>query len=113
MKNKKFGNGLLAVSLLVLPVLIFAAVQEPEAPITSMSQIESLILKVRNWIFTIFLIVAVVFVVMAAFGYLTSGGDPAKVKAAQQQLIYAIVAIAIALIAGGVVVLVRNFITSS
>lgn len=111
MKNKKLRNGLLAVSLLVLPILILAAVQSPETPITSVDQVESLILKVRNWIFTIFLIVAVIFVVMAAFGYLTSGGDPAKVKTAQQQLIYAVVAIAVALIAGGIVAVVRNFIT--
>jgi len=42
------------------------------------------------------------FILYAAFIYLTAGGDPEKVKTASNQLIYAAVAIAVALVAQGI-----------
>jgi len=62
-----------------------------------------------TWLFTIFLILAVVFAILAAFNYLFSGGDPAKVKTASTQLIYVAVAIGVALLAVGIRFLVANF----
>ncbi len=55
-----------------------------------------------NWIFTILLILAVIFILMAAFKYLTAGGDQEKIGVAHKMLIYAIVAIAVALLAQGI-----------
>lgn len=120
MKNKKLRNGLLVVSLslLILPSLILAAapLKSPETDPNQIALTENaiynVIIKVRNWVYTIFGIVAVIFIVLAAFDYLTSGGDPTKVKAAQSKLIYALVAIAVALIAGGATALIREFITT-
>jgi uncharacterized membrane protein len=54
-----------------------------------------------NWVFTILLILAVIFILMAAFKYLTAQGDAEKISGAHRMLIYAVVAIAVALLAQG------------
>ena len=51
-----------------------------------------------TWVFTVFLIIAVIMILVAAFRYLFSGGDPGKVAAATKAVIFAAVAIAVALL---------------
>lgn len=58
----------------------------------------TLLNNVVTWLFTIFLIIAVIFIIIAAFRYLFSGGDPAGVKKATQAVVFAAVAIAVALL---------------
>lgn len=48
---------------------------------------------------TVFYIVAAIFIIIAAFKYLTAQGDPEKVGEARQMVIYAVIAIAVALLA--------------
>lgn len=55
-----------------------------------------------NWFFTILLIVAIIYILLAAYNYLTAAGDDDKVKKAHKMLIYAVVGIAVALLAQGV-----------
>ena len=64
---------------------------------------------VINWLFGLLIILAVIFVLVAAFKYLTSGGDPEKVKSANHSLIYAAVAVAVAILAKGIPYLVASF----
>ncbi len=94
--------------LLTFPLLGLAQPSEPPAPITSVQGIYDLIMKIMRWIFTLLLVVAVIFIFIAAFSYLTAGGDPEKLGKAKNQLIYAIVAIAIALVARGIEFIVRD-----
>ena len=63
---------------------------------------------VVNWLFTFLILLVVVFVLIAAFKYLTAAGDPEKVKAASSSLIYAGVAVVVALLARGLPILVGN-----
>jgi hypothetical protein len=71
-----------------------------------------IIRQVVRWIYIIFFIVAVLFILFAAFTYLTAGGEAEKVNTAKNQLIYAVVAIAVALLAVGFEAIVRNFLSS-
>ncbi|MEK7076659.1 MAG: hypothetical protein AAB967_00345, partial [Patescibacteria group bacterium] len=57
-----------------------------------------------------FYIVATLMIILAAWSYLTAGGDETKVAGAKNKVIYALIAIAIAVIAGGIVTLVKNFV---
>jgi hypothetical protein len=57
---------------------------------------------VANWIFATLLAVAVIFVLLAAFKYLTSGGGEG-VSEAHKMLLYAAIAIAVAVLAKGIV----------
>lgn len=52
-----------------------------------------------NWVQYIFFIVAALYIILAAFAYLTSGGDETKIKTAKDRLMYAVIAIVVALLA--------------
>lgn len=109
MKTKQLKT-ILLLSLITLPTLVLAQVQTPTAPVRSIEDILRILNTAINWIFTILLIVAVIYILLAAFAYLGSAGDPVKVQTAQNRLIYAAVAIGIGLIAKGVEFIVRNLI---
>jgi len=115
-KNKKVVGriGVLALGTALLPMLVMAqsGVTGPVNPppkAFSFTEIIRILNTIVTWLFTIFLIVAVVFVILAAFKYLTSGGDPEKVKEASRNLVFAAVAIAVALLAISVRFLVQDF----
>jgi len=65
--------------------------------------------SVVKWVYTIFFIVAVLFIIFAAFNYLTGAETPDKIKSAHSQLIYAAIAIAVALLAVSFQLIIGNF----
>jgi NAD/NADP transhydrogenase beta subunit len=69
-------------------------------------------MTVVKWIYTIIFIVAVLFILLAAFNFITSKGDQTKVQTAKKQLLYAVIGIAVALLSYGVVNLVQNSLQS-
>jgi len=97
---------------ILLPVMALAQVQTPGTPIGSFQDILAVVNTLLSWIFTIFFIIAAIVIIFAAFNYLTAGGEEEKIKKAKQQLIYAIVAIAIALVARGIEFVVEQLVTS-
>ncbi len=52
-----------------------------------------------TWVFAAAIIFSIVFTLVAAFEYMTSAGDPGKVKQATNRLIFVAVGVAVALIA--------------
>ncbi len=104
----------------VVPALAFAQGIQPPAPATgagniptanivSLQSILNDLCIVFAWMFYFLIVVAVIMVVVAAFKYLTAGGDPEKVKSAGATLMYAAVAIGVALLAKAVPLIVGNF----
>lgn len=65
-----------------------------------------------TWLFTILLVLAVIFIILAAFQYLTAGGEEEKIKQAHKKIIFAIVAIAVAFLAQGVSFVVAQLLNS-
>jgi hypothetical protein len=63
-----------------------------------------------NWVFAIFVVLSIIFVLLAAFQFVTAGGEATKVGEARQKLIWASVGIIIALLAKGLVPVVRSII---
>ncbi len=57
--------------------------------------------RISSAFFWIIMAVAVIYVLLAAYKYLTAGGDETKVKEANNALLYAVIAIVVALIAKG------------
>ncbi|KKU14852.1 hypothetical protein A3A20_02965 [Candidatus Wolfebacteria bacterium RIFCSPLOWO2_01_FULL_45_19] len=99
-----------ALSLLAIPMLSLAQVPPPPAsPITGISDVIRVLNTFVAWMFAILMVLAVIFILYAAFLYLTAGGDAEKVSTANKQLIYAAVAIGVALISQGVRILVEQF----
>jgi hypothetical protein len=118
---KKFKQSMMEwgapVLALALPILVSAQIQQP--PITAPSNITNInqitgaagiICTVINWIFWLLIILTIIFVLVAAYKYLTAGGDPEKVKSAGNTLLYAAIAVIVALIAKGLPLIVSTFI---
>lgn len=107
--TKEFSPAIMA---LVLPAFAFAqSLPSPVAPtetsvpqgqITSLQGVLQMLCTVFAWAFYFLLVLAVIFIIVAGFKYLTAAGDPEKVKSAGTMLIYTAVAIGVALLARAV-----------
>jgi len=116
----KIAAVVLGISVL-LPLASAVVYAQPETGVVlpganqnvrTVSGLVDILRGVVRWIYILFFIIAVLFIIFAAFTYLTSGGDPEKVGNAKNQLIYAAVAIAVALLALGFQSIVSNFLAS-
>jgi hypothetical protein len=79
----------------------------------SITTVEGLIAKlnqISNWVFNILLIIAGIFLIVAGYFFVTGGGEPEKVNKARQMLINALIGVAIAVAAKGLVALVQNIV---
>lgn len=116
MKNLKLKICAVATNLFLSGLLIrvASAAYDPnkplEKPVTSFQQLIDLIERAARWFLGGIIAIAVVFLLYAAFLYLTAGGNDEKVKQAKNIIIYVVVAIIVALVAAGVVNIVQNFI---
>ena len=109
--GKRTLIALSAGTLALLPLIGFAQIETPVTitRLTTVGGFIALLGTVIGMFYTIFFIVAAIFIILAAFTYLTAAGDEEKVKSAKNRLIYAIVAIAVALLAVTIRGLVSNF----
>jgi len=91
------------IALLSITTLCFAG--DPEAPYIDLDLFgpNSVIKTVTNWFFGIVLFIAVIMIIAAGYNYVISAGNEEKVKTAMNLLIYALVGVAIALLAKGLV----------
>lgn len=80
-----------------------------QSPIQTPEKVFEILSKVVRYVYTVFFIVAVLLVLIAAFNFLFSQGEPAKVASARKQITWAAVAIAIALIASASAQIIKNF----
>ena len=101
----------LAISLffiILLPFLASAAtiggvpIMIPE---TSSAKIGTMINNIASFMAALLAAIAVLFVVYAAYLYLTSAGDPEKVTEASKIILYAIISTIVALSAAGIITL--------
>ncbi len=69
-----------------------------------------MVYTIADWIFVILLVVAALFIIWGAFGFVLSGGDPEKVTSARNKLIWALVGIIVAFISRGIVRIVAQII---
>ncbi len=65
---------------------------------------------VIDWIFTIVLIISVIIMLIAAFKYLTGGSNEENIQTAHRMLLWAVVGIAVALLAQAMITLVRELV---
>lgn len=105
---KSILERVLPTSAALLPLLAFAQPTAPRDVVSSYSDVARILNVIINWFFGILIIVAVIFVLYAAYLYLVAGGDQESVKKASTVLIYAAVAVAVAIIAKGIPVVVGS-----
>ena len=117
---KEFG-----VSILSLALPLMASAQNLPAPkppvnpttvpqgnITSIQGVLNTVCVVFDWAFYFLVALAVVFIIVAAFKYLTAAGDPEKVKGAGSTLLYAAIAVGVALLARAIPLIVASFLNA-
>jgi len=67
-----------------------------------MSGFEDLLVRILSWLWPISIVVAVLMLIIGAYYFVFSGGNPAKVATAKKVIIYALVGLAIVGLAMGI-----------
>jgi len=117
---KTFLTILTLATLLVFvsaPLLTLAA----DPPITggnpsvidSPEEVVGAITRIGGFIFSIFLVIAVIMIVIAAFHALAAQGNAEKFGEARRMIVYAAIAVAVAVLSKGIVEVVKRVITAS
>jgi len=113
---KKIVTASLLGIMLATSMAGMAAAQGATAPdtipttITSAQDFIDILSLITDWIFVVLLVIAVIFIVLAGFQFITGGGDPAQISEARSKLIYAAVGIGVALLARGLPAAVQNIV---
>ena len=97
--------------LLGLSVVRAQTLEEPPENVADINSFIKAIDLIAKWMYNILLALGVVFVLYAAFLYMISQGNEERMERAKKVLIYAIVALVIAVLAGGISSVVEDFIT--
>jgi len=109
-----------ALGVSVFGLMAGIAMAQPTNPVpgvtvvgpTTVTGLVVVVQAIVKWVYIIFFTLAVLFILFAAFTYLTAGGEAEAVSKAKTQLIYAAVAIAVALLAVGFQTIISTFLTS-
>jgi len=120
-QNSWLGIFLAATAwLLALPVMAQPSVPGgsdptnivPEAQTTfRIDDLLDLVVTIANWILVFIGIIGVIFLLYGAFIYITAGGNDEKVGQAKKTIIYALIGIAVAILAFAIVSFVASIIT--
>ncbi len=100
----------LTAGTLLLPLLVLAqpGMTNPVSPIRDLAGITRVIITLVNWITGMFFVAAILSLFYAAYLYLGAEGAEERVTSAKSQLIYSIVAITVALLAGSIRFIVES-----
>ena len=66
--------------------------------------------RITNWLFAILIAIAAMFLIIAGIQYISAQGDPEKIKAAHQKVLYSLIGVIVALLAKGLVTLMERII---
>ncbi len=70
--------------------------------IASVADVQSTLNAIVSKMFGLILVLGVLVIIWSAFSFLTSGGDQEKVETAKKILLYAVIAVAISILAGSI-----------
>lgn len=88
----------------------FCFAQLPQGP-ESAAGVLNIIKTITNWVFAFFVAISIIFLLWGAFSFVTGSGDPQKVADAKSRLLYAVIGIALALLANAVPAVLRDILT--
>ncbi|MEK7658134.1 MAG: hypothetical protein AAB366_03045 [Patescibacteria group bacterium] len=94
------------LSYSLMPLVVAAA---EDSPVKSVNDVIRILNNIVKWTYTIFFIAAVFFILLAAYKFLFAQDDPEKIKSAKNQIIYAVIAIIVALLAVSFPVIIKDF----
>jgi len=107
---KKVLTSIIAVSLLAVPVLSLA-----QPPITPPrwgegENIWAILDTVINYVFWGLIVLAVIFILIAGYNFVTAAGDPDKTKKARDFVLYALIGVLVGFLAKGLIYFVQSIV---
>ena len=102
---KKILKKLTIVAFLFAPLAVLAEEVVP-ANLDVMAVLE----RIVNYLFSILLVIAAIFIVKAGITFVTAGGDPGKVETARNEVMYALIGVAVAILSRGLVAFLRTIV---
>jgi len=102
---------LIPAGALLAPLSALAATPAP--PITKVQGLVDLLCAAFGWLFFALIALSLVMIILAAFNYVTANGEPEKVSKATKMILYAVIGIAVALLAKGIPYIIGNFLGAS
>jgi hypothetical protein len=113
-KTKKISLLLLTIFIVTTPVLAADGESTIEIPNPiEQKDLLALIETVVNYLLWIAIVMAPLVIIIAAFMFLTAGGNEKRVGTARKMFLWAIVGITVALISKGIVTLIKDFLNST
>jgi len=109
--NKKLAVALSSATLLVLPLVTLADLSAGDTStpgIISNPSLIGIINDVLNFIWPLFIGLAILMFLVAGFLFLTSMGDPDKVSTARQAVLWGVVGVVVGLIAFSIPFVIRQ-----
>jgi hypothetical protein len=83
------------------------------SPVQATTDITLFLCGLLNWIFWGLIVLAIIMVLVGGYYYVTSAGEADKVSKANKTLLYAAIAVVVALVAQGVPLVVGSFLGNS
>lgn len=108
--TKKIFSAIFILFFAIAPLFVLAQLNVPpitpptETP-TALPQtnVITTVDSLTNWFFAAFLIVAVWFLILAAYHFVTANGEGEKITTARNEVMYAMIGVLIAVLAKGIV----------
>lgn len=104
---KKRLLALVLAGLIMAPMVLAGATPTSTTP-PNIDIINNALPDILNWAFGILLFLAALFIIVGGYYWVTAGGDAAKVGTARNFLIYALIGVAVAFLARGLISLVNT-----
>lgn len=98
------------LQIILTTILILTIVNTADAQVETVNDIIKILNRLIDWMFTILLVLATIFILLAAYKYLIAGGNPETIKEANRMILYAAIAIAIGMLSRGIEFLVKQLI---
>src|SRR5688572_20171097 len=84
--------------------------KEPDGVIVDAPGVFKAISNITNWIFSLFLVLAVIFILFGAFKLLVSGGNAEGFSEAKKMIFYAVIAVVIAVLAKSIIIVAASIV---
>lgn len=108
--NKNISALIITLSTLTASSAFATAPQNAGGLPQNAGDMIALMWRIVDWVFVFFIVTAVIYLMIASFSYLTAEGDAEKISKAKHELIYAIIAVAIASLSRAIVYAVASII---
>lgn len=116
-KLQKVGYFSMMAMVLLMPVLVFAALPNPEVPVqggaVTLAEIQDRITQIARFLIVVGVILAVVFIIWGGIAYMFAGGDETKSTAAKDRIKNGIIGAAVVLAVGVILQTVAGLIARS